>query len=214
MKSKNNKQAIVFLNGEVDHVFSRDYIATHLSDLEIYCADGAWNQLAGDTYFAEKVTAVIGDGDSIVEHREIAFIQLADQDTTDFEKVLNILYQKGIEKIYVFGGGGGEMDHYLSNLSVMLRYQDRFEFRMIDRYGCSFFIPKQWQAKVKIGAMVSVVPFPYATRIFYQGLMYPLMGEDLGIATRTGVRNCAVAEDISIEYNDGQLLVFVAHDSN
>lgn len=213
MKSKNNARAIVFLNGEVDYIFSRNYIATYLSDLEIYCADGAWNQLANDTYFAEKVTAVIGDGDSIAEDVSMTFIQLGDQDTTDFEKVLDLLYQKGIEKIYVFGGGGGEMDHYLSNLSVMFRYQSQFELCMIDRYGRSFFIPQQWKAKVRVGAMVSVMPFPYAHSVVYQGLMYPLMGEDLDVATRTGVRNCAVAEDISIEYNEGQLLVFVAHDS-
>lgn len=212
MKSKKNTSAIVFLNGEIDHSFSCRYIKAYLDQCDIYCADGAWVKIAKEPYLASKTVAVIGDGDSLECATNVHFIHIADQETTDFEKVLAYLSQQGINEVFVFGAGGGEMDHYLSNLSVMLRMQGQLAMTMIDRYGQSFFIPKQWSAKVGVGSMVSVMPFPHASGISYQGLAYPLENATLAINTRTGVRNRAISDYISINYHEGQLLVFVAHE--
>jgi thiamine pyrophosphokinase len=41
------------------------------------------------------------------------FIFTPDQNFTDFQKALDILKNKGIKKVDVYGGSGGEQDHFL-----------------------------------------------------------------------------------------------------
>lgn len=108
----------------------------------IACSDGAFNYLKEKNFPLEKLDFISGDFDShngsdddIYEHK---FIFTPDQDKTDFEKSLEIIGQKGYSRIDVYGGSGGEMDHFLGNLTVALRFKNQMGITFYDEFSSYF----------------------------------------------------------------------------
>lgn len=61
--------------------------------------------------------------------------------------------------------------------------------------------------------MLSVIPFSFATNIYYKGLEYNLAGEDLTLGENTGTRNSAIKDTVEIEYETGDILLFISHEN-
>ena len=137
------------------------------------------------------------------------FIHTPDQDKTDFEKSLEILIEKGIEKVDVYGGSGGEMDHFLGNLTVAFGFKNRLEIQFFDAHSTYYFISKNFVLKDVKGKMISLYPFPVAENVITHGLNWLLNKENLKITDRIGTRNFAVENEVSITYKAGDLLLFV-----
>ncbi|MDE4947211.1 thiamine diphosphokinase, partial [Francisella tularensis subsp. holarctica] len=78
-----------------------------------------------------------------------------DQYTTDFEKSWNYLISLGALKVFVFGASVGEMDHFLSNISIAKNYKQKREIELIDIYSRYFFIPKKFAVSGDVGKMFS-----------------------------------------------------------
>lgn len=57
--------------------------------------------------------------------------------------------------------------------------------------------------------MISLYPFPAVENITTKGLNWPLINGSLNITSRIGTRNFAVEEEVSIEYEKGDLLIFI-----
>lgn len=57
--------------------------------------------------------------------------------------------------------------------------------------------------------MISLYPFPAVENITTVGLNWPLTNGDLSITSRIGTRNFAVEDEVSIEYKNGNLLIFI-----
>lgn len=207
------EKAILFINGEIDLDFCEHYIRQHLSDLPIYCADGAFNQLKYSKFLMKQIRLVIGDGDSIksAELTEVPYQQDEDQNSTDFEKSLVLLAKEGYTTLFLFGFGGREMDHYLGNLSTLFAYQQQFDFTIIDRHGMSQILPRKLQLKNVKGKMISIVPLFELTSLTLKGCAFDLNQYTLRFAEQVGTRNHAIAQCVSIEYEKGNGLVFVSH---
>ena len=109
-------KALLFINGVPPK---------NLPDISNYsliaCSDGAFNYLNEKGFPLDKLDFISGDFDSHSGTDENVyqekFIYTPDQDKTDFEKSLEIIKEKGFKTIHVYGGSGGEMDHFLGNLS-------------------------------------------------------------------------------------------------
>jgi thiamine pyrophosphokinase len=56
--------------------------------------------------------------------------------------------------------------------------------------------------------MISLYPFPAVENITTVGLNW-LTNGDLSITSRIGTRNFAVEDEVSIEYKNGDLLIFI-----
>ena len=86
----------------------------------IACTDGAFHYLKDKDFDLELLTFISGDFDSHTSTDENLyhdkFIWTPNQDFTDFEKALDLLSNKGVTDVDVYGGSGKEMDHYLGNL--------------------------------------------------------------------------------------------------
>lgn len=213
---KNQKKtvgkALLFINGEAPEKLP-DFSGYSV----IACSDGAFRYLEALGFPMEKLTFVSGDFDSNNHFKEnfqsfdygFEVIYTPDQETTDFEKALEIILQKGITEVDVYGASGGEMDHFLGNLSVALKFQQRMKICFFDRYSEYFFIPKWWKHSGIRGKMISLFPFPSAKNIITHGLNWPLFGENLAMGTRIGTRNFAVDDEVSISFESGNLLVFI-----
>lgn len=179
----------------------------------IACTDGAFHYLKRMGFPLDKLDFISGDFDSHSGSDEDMyqekFILTLDQDKTDFHKALEIIIEKGFSDIDVFGGSGGEQDHFLGNLSVAYTFKDRMSLRFYDEFSEYYFIPKNVTLKGVKNKMISLYPFPSADNITTKGLNWPLTKGNLSITTRIGTRNFAVEEDVSVEYESGDLLIFV-----
>ncbi len=206
-------KALLFINGEPPK---------YLPEIEGYdliaCTDGAFHYLKDKNFPFGKLDFVSGDFDSISDLRNVIqqtenakpeIINTPNQDKTDFEKALEILFEKGMKNVDVFGGSGKEMDHFLGNLSVAFRFKNQIEIKFFDDFSEYYFIHNELTINNIKNKMISLYPFPTAENITTKGLNWELDNESLNMTSRIGTRNFAKEDEISIRYNSGSLLIFI-----
>lgn len=202
------KTALLFINGTPPK---------NLPNTEGYtiiaCTDGAFHYLKEKNFSLEKLDFISGDFDSHTGNDENIyhekFIFTPDQNFTDFQKALDILKNKDVKKVDVYGGSGGEQDHFLGNLHVAFLFKDLMEITFYDEFSSYFFIPKDFEINNVEGKMFSLLPFPKVENLVTDGLNWELKNEDLEITKRIGTRNFATKSTVKISYSDGDLLVFI-----
>ncbi len=202
------KKALLLINGEPPKA---------LASLENYaivaCTDGAYFYLPSLGISESQLDFISGDFDSYAVDRNSAFyekhIYTPDQEQTDFFKALEILETKGVTHVEVYGGSGGEMDHFLGNLSVAYQFKERLDIRFFDQYASFYFIPPHYELELSKGQLVSLYPFPQAHGVKTSGLNWELHGQSLSIQSQIGTRNFATGSKITIEYSSGDLLLFI-----
>jgi thiamine pyrophosphokinase len=179
----------------------------------IACTDGAFHYLKNLGFPLEKLDFISGDFDShsgsdenIYEDK---FIYTPDQDKTDFHKALEIIVEKGFKNVDVLGGSGGEQDHFLGNLTVAFSFKDQLNIKFYDEFSEYYFVPKSFSIKGVKDKMISLYPFPSAENITSKGLNWPLANGSLNVTSRIGTRNFAIEDEVSIEYEKGNLLIFI-----
>ncbi|WP_187478377.1 thiamine diphosphokinase [Amniculibacterium sp. G2-70] len=204
------KKYLLFINGQPPNV---------LPNCELYdgvgCSDGAFHYLKEKNFPLEKLDFISGDFDS---HSGIddaiyqeKFIHTPDQNKTDFEKSLEIILENGGSEVVVYGGSGGEMDHYLGNLHVALKMKSKLKIYFVDEFSNYFFAEKTTMLNDVEGKMISLYPFPKAQKVKSLGLQWELDAEDLDLSSRIGIRNRALQHVVCIEYQSGELLIFQSH---
>ncbi|GEN76121.1 thiamine diphosphokinase [Chryseobacterium hagamense] len=201
-------KVLLFINGDAPASFP---------DPEQYgliaCTDGAFHYLKKLGFPLDRLDFISGDFDShpgkengIYEEK---FIYTPDQDKTDFRKALEIIEERNFRKIDVLGGSGGEQDHFLGNLTVAFGYRDRLDIKFYDEFSEYYFIPGNFTIRNVKHKMISLYPFPSAENITTHGLNWPLTKGNLSITSQIGTRNFAVEDAVSIEYEKGDLLIFI-----
>ncbi len=201
-------KALLFINGvppkEIPNLEGYDLMA---------CSDGAFHYLKAMNFPLEKLSFISGDFDSHSGADDFIysdkFIHTPDQDKTDFHKSLEIILSQNIQDIDVYGGSGGEMDHFLGNLHTALFFKDQMKVTFFDDHSKYFFSPKNLILESVHGKLVSLYPFPEALRVYTAGLNWELKGEDLSVFNKVGTRNIATEEKVSIQFESGELIVFV-----
>ncbi|WP_294316218.1 thiamine diphosphokinase [uncultured Chryseobacterium sp.] len=201
-------KALLFINGDAPGSFPNPEQYGLVA-----CTDGAFHYLKILNFPLDKLDFISGDFDShsgkeegIYEEK---FIYTPDQDKTDFQKALEIITEKGFRKVDVLGGSGGEQDHFLGNLTVAFGYKDQLDLKFYDEFSEYYFVPKRCILKGVKDKMISLYPFPFVENITTIGLNWPLTNGNLSITSRIGTRNFAVENEVSIEYEQGNLLVFI-----
>ena len=179
----------------------------------IACSDGAFHYLKEKKFPLDKLDLISGDFDSHLGNDEAIyhdrFIFTPDQDKTDFHKSLEIIQERGITTVDVYGGSGGEMDHFLGNLTAAFLFKNHLEITFYDEFSTYFFAPKTLVLENVKGKTISLYPFPLTENITTKGLNWPLNNENLDISKRIGTRNLASEETVVIHYGKGDLVVFV-----
>lgn len=179
----------------------------------IACTDGAFNYLKEMGFPLRMLDFISGDFDSHYGDKSNVvaqkFIYTPDQNKTDFEKALEILLDKDCNVVDVYGGSGGEMDHFLGNLTVAFLFKQKLKITFFDQYATYFFSPNELVLKGMRGKLLSLYPFPVATEIVTKGLKWTLNHEGLDITTRIGTRNVATEDTVTISFQTGALIIFV-----
>ncbi|CAI8285630.1 MAG: Thiamine pyrophosphokinase [Polaribacter sp. SA4-10] len=200
----NTPNVFLLLNGEKP---------TNLPDIskyELICAtDGAYQYLKENQIQPHFIS---GDFDSLATlPKDIETIHTPDQNFTDFDKILQILFDRNFKNIHVYGASGKEQDHFLGNLHTALQWQKKLNITFLDDYGRYFFGDKEMVLSSCLNKIVSLLPFPTATKITTQGLLYPLQNETLTFGAKIGTRNKATKKEVNISFETGELLIFMHH---
>lgn len=196
------KKVFLLLNGEVPND------VPDIADYDIICAtDGAYKYLEKHNIIPDFIA---GDFDSLLEiPKEIEVIQTPDQDFTDFDKILQILHDKGFINIHVFGASGKEQDHFLGNLHTAICWKNKLEITFFDNHGRYFLAKQKTTIYDCLHKTISLIPLPKVTGISTLGLQYPLKNEELVFGERIGTRNKAVENEVEIRFKNGELFIFI-----
>ncbi|AWU43979.1 thiamine diphosphokinase [Blattabacterium sp. (Cryptocercus kyebangensis)] len=199
----------LFLNGDPPNIFFKKYFFYK----KIFAVDGAFYYLKK---MGVQVDSISGDFDSLLKkdilgkkNKFFEIFETKDQNYSDFDKALRIIYSKGFLNINVWGASGSEQDHFLGNLSTALKYKKKLSIIFHDNYHYYFFSDKKIFFYQKKNKKVSLFPFPKVEGLLTHGLKYPINDGLLKIGKRIGIRNVATEPQIEISYKKGELLIFV-----
>ena len=132
-----------------------------------------------------------------------------DKNKTDTELAVDRAILSGCDKILLFGGLGGRIDHTLGNIELAVKYPGRIE--ILDDNGklVALDSSKKHTLYGKPGSIVSIIPFgSLVTKVNSQGLKYELKDLDMIPGTR-GISNEMVGDTASIRFIYGILLVYI-----
>ncbi|MCH2449144.1 MAG: thiamine diphosphokinase [Gracilimonas sp.] len=173
-------------------------------------ADGGGNTILTYGFVPDFV---IGDLDSFKkpENIDVEIILDEGQETNDLEKALSLTVKKMAKTCTVLGTFGKRMDHALKNLSVLKKFDNRFNSLIYkDELFEAFLLSDTCTMNIGAGRMVSLFPLSGEVRgVTTKGLKYPLNDESLKNGERDGTSNETVEDEFSITAGEGDLIVFV-----
>ncbi|MGY8908640.1 MAG: thiamine diphosphokinase [Flavobacteriales bacterium] len=198
------KKVFLLLNGETPNE------VPDISNYDMICAtDGAYQYLKKHNI---SPNFIAGDFDSLQGiPKEIEVIKTPNQNFTDFDKILQILFDKDFTHIDVFGASGKEQDHFLGNLHTAILFKEKLKLTFIDNHSRYFLADKSTKISDCKDKIVSLIPFPKATNIITEGLEYQLNNEDLVFGERIGTRNKGIQDTVKVTFENGELFIFINH---
>lgn len=170
--------------------------------IPIIAADGAANWIDADY--------IVGDGDSFESDK---LIRIYDQDRTDFEKCIGFAKEKDLLPALVIGVSGGEIDHIMGNIQILLKHAEKSSLFFLDPYsnGLKIGIPLEkgtFQIQMKPEATVSILPFGSCT-LSTKGLEWELTDQVLTPDGLLAIRNRAKSKEAEFHVTQGKILVII-----
>jgi thiamine pyrophosphokinase len=185
---------VIVGGGEVDHDLLR----------ELYASGG---RLVGADAGADRIVAaglkpeiIIGDFDSLKEPfswlGKTRLMQIAEQETTDFEKAL---YSTRAPVTVALGMTGQRLDHTLAALDALARHGAKRHIVLVDATDVAAVLAGPFEFAVAPGDRVSIHPLASVSFRSSSGLKYPLDGLTLAPGVRTGTSNEATEGPFRID---------------
>ncbi|MCK8827221.1 thiamine diphosphokinase [Natroniella acetigena] len=209
------KRAIVFINGEMKG--KKDFYLRYIQrEDEIFCADGG-AEYAYELGLVPEL--ILGDFDSIskkvLNYYRTKGVRLkkypSEKDKTDSQILLEFLVEHEFEKVVIFAGLGGGLDHVLGNLYLLGKFS-KFDINLslVSPSEIIEVISEQKIIKHQQDKRISFLPFTSkATGIDLEGFKYELTD---GVMTRgdtLGLGNLITEEEAVIKLETGKLLMII-----
>lgn len=191
---------------------SRELFQRNLEEADLLIAADGGAHIA--LRYGHAPDVVTGDLDSYRPEGEEPFevVENHDQETNDLEKALALALDRGAAESVIMAATGERVDQTLKNLSVLKRFDSRFRRLLIrDDHGDTFLLPRRASLRLPEETLVSLFPLSgRVTGITTEGLRYGLEDEALENGVRDGSSNRAAAEEVTIRYESGDLIAFIA----
>ncbi len=183
-------------------------------DYPLIAADGGANHLGNLSIVPE---VIIGDLDSLNRrsHWESVtrVVELAEQDTTDFEKCL---YSVDAPLYIAVGFTGKRLDHTLAALHVIAKYSDQKRVVLVGEDDIVFVCRHVQRLSLAKGMRLSVYPLEPVAFVQSTGLLYPLDELTLAPTTMIGTSNQVIHDQVTLETapdSDGAYAVILPIDA-
>lgn len=167
-----------------------------------------------------KIDVLLGDFDSrnhaldiIQSQQAVKIIHAPDQDKTDLQKGIEYLIERGFDAVNIIWATGRRADHNLSNVTDLVRFNNRIRIVLFDDYSKIFQLPKKYQKWYTANTPLSIMPVGTVNGITTQGLTYNMNNETLKLGYRTSSSNSAAQDGmVLIEHAEGDLLLMECRD--
>jgi thiamine pyrophosphokinase len=167
-----------------------------------------------------KVDVLLGDFDNglDIEYYKaqqfpLEIVYAPDQEKTDLEKAFDYLVEKGHKAVNVIWATGRRADHTITNMTNIVRFQDKLKIVILDDHSKIFQLPKRYEKWYPKGFPISIIPVGTVHGITSTNLDYLLHDETLTMGYRTGSSNHAAQDGIvTIEHKEGDLLLMECFD--
>jgi thiamine pyrophosphokinase len=155
---------------------------------------------------------VVGDMDSIKDPtvlRDLPEKKIKrynkEKDETDTEIGINVLWENGIYKITVIGGGGGRLDHTFGLFTLFERYRSPFQW--FTHKARVIRIDGRLSLNVEKGELLSFFPIgDEMCKMYSDGLKWPL--DELSWSRGDmGLSNVAMKNEITVTMKQGRLIL-------
>ena len=201
-------QALILANGEPP---TKHLLTLLLKSAALFvCADGGVNTAAR---YGLKPSAIVGDMDSaqataLKKFRSTVVYKIVDDNSTDLEKCLSWVIQEGYHQIMVLGATGGRLDHFIGNLSALVKMSAHATVQFIDDSGEWIFVDRFKNLSIPVGVTVSLIPLSRCDGIVTKGLKWNLNFESLELGVRDGTSNLVVESPVHISVAKGNLVLY------
>lgn len=182
---------------------------------QIICADGG---IRHSIKLSRIPNIVIGDFDStsIEEKKYIDENNIPtkkfkkDKNNSDLALAVDFAIDAGATNIIIFGALGNRWDHSVGNL--LLPQQNKYsgiDFEYWENGEHFYFIHDVLTLNIEPKTNISLFPLSNCENISTNGLIYPLINENLPLGTTRGLSNIATQNNIRISIGDGLLLCII-----
>ncbi len=214
MIAKNPRQAWVFAGGDFS---PRHFPVDEVGENDLFvCVDrGLVHCLAAGL----KPSMLIGDLDSVPEtllsDRRVVEVPRhvfpSRKAASDLEITLELLCEHSLQRVALLGISGGRTDHMLFNWLLPTLRAWPFQLELIDATTRCYVLRDKNSLTVntRIGQWVSLVPLATSSGVTTGGLQYALDQATLLPGSTLGLSNIADAHSVSVDINDGTLLVMI-----
>ncbi|MBC2851514.1 thiamine diphosphokinase [Cetobacterium sp. 8H] len=201
-------KAFIFLNGEFPKEKSF-YDNLNIQSHSLFCADGGAKKAIELNIVPSEVW---GDFDSLdntyIEWLIDRSVKLKkfnkDKDFTDGELLIQYVSSLNFDDIYVVGGLGGRIDHALTNINLIFKY-DNLTF--INEFEKLFLVKNNQSFNFLKEKIVSFIPFSdEILDLTLDGFQYPLFKHTLKRGDSTCISNVITSEKATVKFSSGKLL--------
>ncbi|WP_408956345.1 thiamine diphosphokinase [Natroniella sp. ANB-PHB2] len=209
------KRAIVFINGDLKG--KKDFYLRYIQkEDEIFCADGGAEH-AYDLGLMPKL--ILGDFDSVskevlnyYKHKEVKLKSYpSEKDKTDSQILLEFLIEHNFEKVIIFAGLGGNLDHILGNLYLLEKFSEfDIDLSFVSPSETIEIITKQKTIKNRQNKRVSLLPLTSkVTGIDLTGFKYELTDGKMVKGDTLGLGNLITKKEAVIKLKSGKLFMII-----
>ena len=171
----------------------------------VLCTDGSYGTAVK---LGLKPRWVIGDMDSLPEGQKVGkgttLVLEDEQDTSDFEKAVKFLLKFGCDRAAVAGAEGKRMDHFLTALSVAVKYAAKIRLTFYTDTSVYELLTKGSQFKAKKGEVLSLIPVDNPSWVTLSGVKFPMTREPLFAGSR-GQSNQALGGKVRVDVHSGKV---------
>lgn len=215
------KHFVIVSGGKIEEEFALQWITDQNPDV-IIAADAGMEFL----YRCQiKPDILIGDFDSVNKeilayystHTDVEMHRLNPiKDDTDTEAAIRFSLERGAEAITLLGATGTRLDHVFGNVELLgIGMETGVPITILDAHNRIRMIKKGISLKKKqqYGTYVSLLPFTgQVEHVYLKGFKYPLTDACLQKFCSIGISNEILAEEASIEFDGGILLIIESKD--
>lgn len=199
-------KVVILANGEFPK--NKRVLAILNSANKIICCDGAAKKLIN---YGLQPFLIIGDLDSLDKNflKEFSdiIVKNPDQNSNDLTKAVNWCVENNIKDIEIIAATGKREDHTIANISLLAKYINQLNVKIITDYGEFIPILKSTKFKSFKGQQVSIFSILPDVKISSEGLKYQLKNTNLS-SWWMGTLNESTGNEFFLEFKKGQIIVF------
>lgn len=156
-----------------------------------------------------KPTLILGDLDSISEKARacgVEVIPIADQSSTDCDKLLRIAGDRGYTEVTLASIEGDSLDHLIATVFSAVRAPVRV--RLALRTGIGHVIHSgSFVLETRPGRRVSLLPIMPCTGVSLEGVRWPLLEAEMSPAGLVSISNESVSDSVLVRVGSGTALL-------